>query len=336
MSKAKTLSIAATILFAAVVAGHFLFLEKQPKERKAPSEKLTIGSPRQEASSLMYLAKENRYFAESGLTVDIKAYHFGFGAIQGALSGEVDIAFATDFALVASSLETGAARVLCSIAEADVEELIARKDNGILEIEDLKGKTIGVRQNSSAEFHLATFLLFNELSMEDVRTVDLPPPDLEEAVLSNTIDATVIWPPHAFRLKKEMGGNAVSWSVQSGQVFFWLAVTTERVLAEKQSAVNKFVAALLQAEAFVKANDAQAKSTVQNYLGLDAAYMDYHWPKQKFMIELPQSLLIKLEDEARWKIKKQYTGEKEVPNYLDFIVLDPLNKMKPRSVTIIQ
>lgn len=336
MSKAKNLSIAATIVFAAVIVGHFLFWEKRRQEPMEPVEKLTIGSPRQETSSLVYLAKKNRYFAEKGLNVDIKEYHFGFGSIQGALSGEVDIAFATDFALVASSLETGASRVLCSIAEADVEELIARKDKGISRIEDLKGKTIGVRQNSSAEFHLATFLLFNGLSKEDVRTVDLSPPDMVEAVLSNTIDAAVIWPPHAFRLKREMGGNAVSWSVQSGQVFFWLAITTERVLAEKPSAVNKFLSALLQAEAFAKANDAQTKSTVQNYLGLDAAYMDYHWPKQKFTIELPQSLLIKLEDEARWKIEKQYAGEKEVPNYLDFIVLDPLYKMKPRAVTIIQ
>ena len=72
------------------------------------------------------------------------------------------------------------------------------------------------------------------------------------------------------------------------------------------------------------------------HLDFDEGYMNYHWPKQSFVIELPQSLLFRLEDEARWRIKNNLTDNKEVPNYLDFIFTDALEQIKPGAVTIIR
>ena len=334
MFKTKYLSIAATIIITAVIAGYF-FGEKPRKQQTSPPEKLTIGSPRQEISSLVYLAKELRYFEKVGLDVEIKEYQYGFTAIEAVLKNDIDIAFATDFAFVASYFGNKEPRILCSIGKADVEELVARKDSGISKIEDLKNKKIGVRKNSSAEFHLATFLLFNGIPLDTIQIVDLPPPELVEAVKAKRIDATVIWPPHAFRLQKALGKNAVSWSAQSGQPFFWLAITTNRVLNGKPTAVKNFLACLAKAETFLKENEAQARQIVRNYLNLDSVYMDYHWKKQVYAVELAQSLLLRLEDEARWKIENQYVHDKEVPNYLNAIVMDMLKQVNPESITII-
>jgi len=63
--------------------------------------------------------------------------------------------------------------------------------------------------------------------------------------------------------------------------------------------------------------------------------MDYHWKKQVYAVELAQSLLLRLEDEARWKIENQYVHDKEVPNYLNAIVMDRLKQVNPESITII-
>ena len=334
MSKTKYLSIAATIIFVVVIAGYFL-LEKQRQQRTSPHEKLTIGSPRQEISSLVYLAKELQYFEKNGLDVEIQTYQYGFTAIEAVLKNDIDIAFATDFAFVASYFGNKELRIMCSIGKADVEELVARKDSGISKIEDLKSKKVGVLKNSSAEFHLATFLLFNGIPFETIQIIDFPPHELVKAVKEKRIDATLIWPPHAFRLKKALGENVVSWPAQSGQPFFWLAITTNRILNEKPTAVKKFLESLSRAESFSMENEAQAMQIVQNYLNLDQAYMDYHWKKQIYKMELPQSLLIRLEDEARWKIENGYVNDKGVPNYLNAIIMDVLQQVNPKSITII-
>jgi len=54
-----------------------------------------------------------------------------------------------------------------------------------------------------------------------------------------------------------------------------------------------------------------------------------------FNVSLHQSLLITLEDQARWAIEHKLTDKSEVPNYLDYIYFDAMNEVKPDDVTII-
>ena len=189
----------------------------------------------------------------------IKEYDSGFAAIQGLLDKQIDIALSTDFAFVSSNFNNKDLRIFSSIAKADVEELIARKESGISKIEDLKGKKIGIKKKSSAEFHLAAFLLFSGISIEETDIIDLTPTELVEAISKKEIDAIVIWPPHAYNLRNELGENAIGWSAQSGQEFFWLALTTKNNINEKQSALKKFLECLLKSENFLQENETQAK-----------------------------------------------------------------------------
>lgn len=51
---------------------------------------------------------------------------------------------------------------------------------------------------------------------------------------------------------------------------------------------------------------------------------------------LDQTILMSLEDEARWAMREGLTDKKEPPNYLDFIYVDALEQVKPETVTIIR
>jgi hypothetical protein len=54
------------------------------------------------------------------------------------------------------------------------------------------------------------------------------------------------------------------------------------------------------------------------------------------VLVLDQSILVSLEDEARWAMNERLTDKKEIPNYLDFIYVDALEQAKPETVTIIR
>lgn len=148
-------------------------------------------------------------------------------------------------------------------------------------------------------------------------------------MLKKQIDAAVLWPPIAYNLKKNLGEKAISWSVQSEQAFFWLAITTENQTNEKREALKKFIEGLSKSEMFLQENEMRAKQIVATYLNMNNSYMEYYWPKQRFTIELPQSLLLRLEDEARWKIKSKLITETKIPNYLAYISSDILKLIKP-------
>jgi NitT/TauT family transport system substrate-binding protein len=46
--------------------------------------------------------------------------------------------------------------------------------------------------------------------------------------------------------------------------------------------------------------------------------------------------LIAFEDQARWRIDNNLTDATRVPNYLDYIYLDALEKVKPEAIGIIR
>jgi NitT/TauT family transport system substrate-binding protein len=93
---------------------------------------------------------------------------------------------------------------------------------------------------------------------------------------------------------------------------------------------------LLEAEEYIKTNSETTKNFVKKRFDYELDYIDYSWPKQKFVVTLEQAMLILFEDQARWKIENNLTDVRGVPNYLDYIYLDVLEAMKPDAVTIIK
>jgi NitT/TauT family transport system substrate-binding protein len=101
-------------------------------------------------------------------------------------------------------------------------------------------------------------------------------------------------------------------------------------------AVERFLKALVQAEAFVNTHNEEAKEFIGQTFGYDQSYLDSIWPNQEFIVALPQAMLVVLEDQARWRIENGLTDATEVPNFLDFLYMDGLEVAKPAAVTIIR
>jgi NitT/TauT family transport system substrate-binding protein len=223
---------------------------------------------------------------------------------------------------------------LGTVATAQVKELVARKDKGITTTDDLIGKKIGVTKKSGAEFLLGVFLIFNALSYEDVELVDLKPSEIVEAISNGDIDATFTWDPYLYNIKGELGDNAISWP--GGQDFYFVLITKEDWIENNPAAAERFMKSLLEAEDYIKDNSEESKEFVKDRFDYESDYMDYSWPKQEFAVILEQAMLIAFEDQARWRIKNKLTEATEVPNYLDYIYTDALEKVKPGAIGIIR
>jgi NitT/TauT family transport system substrate-binding protein len=71
-------------------------------------------------------------------------------------------------------------------------------------------------------------------------------------------------------------------------------------------------------------------------LNLDAAYMEAVWSQNQYFLSLDQSLIVAMEDEARWMIRNGLTSGNEIPDFLNFIYEDGLKAVMPERVTIIR
>lgn len=332
--RTKSIAIALAILIVIVLGIGSGCTRGQLQRYKGPVEKITVAAGK--TALLAYVAQDQGHFADYGLEVTINTFEAGKLATDAMLVGEADISTASSSVLVSHSFERDDLRTFSGIATFQIQELVARTDHGIEQIDDLRGKRIGVTRKSAGEAALGRFLTLNGLSFQDVEIVDLKPQEIEDAMVRGVIDAALAWEPHVYNIKQALGDTVVSWPGDSDQDSTFMLITTADWLTDHPSVAECFLMALLQAEQYVKENDDEARTLVQQLFDYEPGYLQSVWPKYSYAVRLPQALILAMEDEARWRIENKLTDKTTVPNYLDFIYIGALEAVSPQAVTVIR
>jgi NitT/TauT family transport system substrate-binding protein len=300
-------------------------------------QKINLGVTSPDLSALIWVAEKKGFFIENGLDVNIEEYIFSGGILKGLAAGKLDLGTTMEVSFAMDELvDRGDMKIVSVIAKSDRTELIARKDHGIYNISDLKGKKIGVTPATNAEFFLGAFLLFNNLILKDVEVVYLNPSDLVSSISNGSIDAAITWTTNVYQIITALGDNAISWSAQSGQSSNWILVTSKNFIEKNPMAIQRFVQALVDAEAHVQVNRQELYEIVLSHEKITKDYLDYAEAKQQYVVELPQSIIMLIEDQTRWAMNNNLTHRASIPNYLGYIYHDALAEIKPKAVTIIR
>jgi len=320
----------------AVVA--FLWLSHQANvattSHSGPMDEITIGNVG-EYSIFNLIARDEGYFKQNNLRANIIEYPSGPPAVTDLLAGKVNFAIAADFVGVTNIFQNPDLRILAQTSQQTSFGLIARKDKGISDPRDLKGKRVGVTKNGAGEFFLGQFLIVNGMSPSDISEVNLQPAALINGLNSGQLDAIVIFEPYVYNLTSSLGDKIIYWNVQGQQKTLAFSYTTKTYLRSHAAIVNRYVKSLVEAENFLTNNDTASRKLLAKDLQYSPAYVDYLWPKIDFHLSLAQPMLLYMEDEARFVIAGNVTAQKTVPNYLDYIYFPALQSAAPQEVTII-
>jgi len=300
-------------------------------------ESITVAYAPFESTALVWVAEDQHFFSQNGLDITLHKYDTGVGSLDGMLNGEADLAVgANEFPLVGRALQKTGIRTIASIAKSEFIYLVGRKDRGIQQVSDLRGKRIGTSFRTIAQFFLGRFLELHGMTIDDIALVEVKTPEeWVNAVVDGNIDAVVTAQPYANAAKDRLGDNATVWSAQSNQLLQTQVISTDKWITEHPDLVVRFIQSLVLAEEYAIRNPVEAKSIVQERLNLDAAYMETVWSQNQFSLSLDQSLILAMEDEARWLINNNLTPEKKVPDFLDHVYLPGLETVKPDAVNII-
>jgi sulfonate transport system substrate-binding protein len=300
-----------------------------------PVEPLALSLVSPELSALICVARQQDYFRAYGLDVTIKNYITAQEAIAALNKGEVDVASGSDFIFAGLAFETGALRVISTIAVSNRNCVITTRESGILRVADLAGRRVAVTMSTSPELMLGKLLLYNQMELADVQVVPMSSPEMDGALARGEVDAICTWSTYAYPAISRLGDEAVVFTLDNHQDFF-LLISSETLTRTRPEAVERLLRALGEAQAYLENNGAAVRGMLtESYPGFTAAYLDYAWPKQQCVLTLGRDLMLNLETKAQWLIDNQMTTRTKIPNFFDLIYLDGLDRVNPKAVSII-
>jgi len=312
------------------------------KSRWAPSalpkEKITIAlSSTYPGSGLLYIAAAKGFYAQENLDVTLQPYTTGLDAMKAMLEKRADLGTTGDTPLMFTVMAGHPVAVVATIFTAGgAFGTVARRDQGIESIADLKGKRIGVTRGTDGDFILSTMLARNKIPFDHVKIVPLQPEAMVDSMTAGTVDAVASWEPWLTRAHKSLGEKGVEFRIDSGFVLnFSLAGNPEWIKGHPDK-VQGLLRALLRAKTFADENQAEAQVIVVKSEQIDPGTFDTAGTRYRFVVQLSQGLLILLEDMARWAIQNKLTAQTTVPNFLDVIDATALATVSPDTVTIVR
>jgi ABC-type nitrate/sulfonate/bicarbonate transport system substrate-binding protein len=181
------------------------------------AEKVRMGLRDSPVCALVYIAQQQNRFKHHGVDLTVDNYQAGAYGINDLLAGKIDVVTASETVLALQAFKNENLRTIATISSTDNTEIVARRDRGIAKPEDLRRKRIGIVKGNVTEFFLHAFLSFHGIHDGEIQAVDLKPAESVTAITEGQIDAAVCFPPFLDTIKKNLGQNGVSWSVQCGQ-----------------------------------------------------------------------------------------------------------------------
>jgi len=341
----KKALIGMIILVVIAVLGSYYWWSQKQIEKPIELTKITFATVPFIGEAPFYVAYHNGYFEEEGLDITLKFNPGGWMSLKNLFEGDADIATVAELPIVYSvfdkkkytDFERGDFYIIGDVIYSqDIQQVVARKDRGINSASDLKGKRIGVFKGTTLDFFMDTFFTDNGIKYSDVEIVDMDVFAMTDAIADGSLDAIFTWQPHVLNAKNKLGENGIILESRTKYSTAWLIIVMKDYAGKNPEVLEAFLRAVVKAESFIKEHPEEAIKIHAEEGGTDRETVELLWDMVEFELTLSEGLLTTMEEEARWVIKKKIYDETEVPNFLDYIYLEPLEKIKPEGILIVQ
>lgn len=307
--------------------------QPQPPEKPPPAEKVSLCQGGMVAT-LPLIAHLAGFFEKAGLEVTIDNKGDGKLALDALLSGACDFTTCGEPPLVQQAFRRDDYSVLATLSSnGNATRIITRSDLGVSKAADLKGKTIGVRRGTLSHFFLDLLLKRHNIAPGEVRLRFMEPGQLPDALVKGEIAAFSGTDELLLAARKKLGDRAVLLTEPGLSLAANNLVVLKRSLASRPETARKVLQALIEAESYLKSHPERAMELLKNEKGWSRRELERILADQELSVQLRSTLLISLEDHARWMLEEKVVHG-EMPNLLKLIDPGPLRAVRPASVSI--
>lgn len=248
MKLKKIIALAMT----AVMTASMVACGSKKEEVETEKTKLTVGVMGSIDAVPLVIAKENGYFEEEGVDLDLQIFKAANDRDAALQAGELDGVLCDETAI--SIYQNSDIDMKITGTTNGSWTLVAGKDSGITSLSDLKGKKVGISKNTMIEYLADDIALSNGLEVSDIEKVAIPAmPARLEALKNNQIDAAIL--PAPFNDTAVADGGVEITKIYNKDIMISVTAFLQEVIDKDANAIKGFYNAYNKAIEFINSND---------------------------------------------------------------------------------
>ncbi len=328
-------SLVAAVMVALLASLAWWLLPARRADR--PLMPVTIAWPVQMCIGALAVAIDYQLPRQHGLAISSQKFLLGKDALDAVLLGKADFAMVADTPFMLAVMRgERIATVGTVFASRRTMALMARGDRAIDTPAALGGKRLGTIIGTNAQYFLDSLLQVHGLASSDATVVALKAEQIVSALRDGSVDAVTVWNPDLSRLQQELGTGVRTFYGEDIFVYRFLLVGKQDYLDRHPDQLKAVLRMIGEANRVIKDKPAAAAAIIGREIGLDPAEMARTFDANDFGLSLDQSLLLALSAQSRWAIAKGIVPTTQVPNFLDYLRIAPLEAVAPDAVKIIR
>lgn len=325
----------AFLLAAALLIIAPLDLPADPAPAKTP---VRIAGSRYLGDLPTLIAAEQRLFARYGLAAEVQLQSTGKSGLAQLRAQQVDFALMAPTPLVLDRLRAQApnaadepvilAGLLYSTA---LNHILFRRDSGIQQPADLRGRRLALTLGTNAEFLWWVFSNFHGLEPGAVMVEDHAVEAIPTLLATGAVDAAVLWEPRIAQLRQRQGAALGEFRVGNLYTARWVLVTRRETAQARPALCAALLAAYRDAIEHIERHAASALARYAARFEVPVAALQRHWNPYGYHLSLDWSLIASLQAQLRWAAAG--AGQPAaMPSVMPLIEAGPLRQTVPGAV----
>ena len=173
--------------------------------------------------------------------------------------------------------EQGVPVKIAYLGHRDGSTVIVRSDLDVKDLRGLRGRTFAIPSKYSNQYLVIRKLMDDQgVRPEEVRFVELPPPDMPGALAARAIDAYFVGEPHAAKAELDGSGRVLYHAKDIWPQFIsCVLVVHERLIRERPEVVRDLVRGIAESGEWAEQHRAEAAKVAAPYFRQDERVVRY-------------------------------------------------------------
>lgn len=167
--------------------------------------------------------------------------------------------------------EQGVPVKIVYLGHRDGSTVIVRKDLPVKDLRDLRGRTFAIPSKYSNQYLVIRKLMEDQgVGADEIKFVELPPPDMPSALAAKAIDAYFVGEPHAAKAELDGSGRVLYYAKDIWPHFIsCVLVVTEKLIHERPEIVRDLVRGIAQSGEWAETHRLEAAKVAAPYFRQD-------------------------------------------------------------------